>query len=234
MPLQGYQDWERVSFQSGFNLLSIEVAITANRANGAFNTEAWSNLLVSLFAPGGADFYQVQFVWYADQAATIQLGQNSVVVGPNSILQLDVPVQGPWLWIFVNVKAGGNATVVNFTFYAQVAAASSFDMNTFSTPLINGQSSVAISGTTDYIASNVYYGNAFLFARAATVNPVSILVMAYDWASGAFVNLMFWGNITNNINVQANIGCVAAPMKIRVTNGAVAAQVIAAILIATQ
>jgi|ERR1022692_746173 hypothetical protein len=219
MPLQGYQDWERVSFESGFNLLSIETSILINRANGAFNTEAWSNLLISLSAPGGSDHYQVMFVWYADQAATIELAQNFVVVGPNTLCNMAIPVQGPWLWIFVNVKAGANATAVNFTFYAQGVSYTQFDMNTYSTPLIGATSVLALNTSATLSMTAIYSGNCLLTVDGSVAAATfRVRVQYYDWATGGFLDLLRFVGMTGNPGLRQNLSLVSAPAQVIVDN----------------
>jgi hypothetical protein len=230
MPLQGYQDWERVSFQSGFNLLSIQTSITANRANGAFNTEAWANIQASCFAPGGSDHYQVMFVWYADQAATIELAQNYFVVGPNTICTMNVPVQGPWLWIFVNVKTGLNATAVNFTFYAQVPATNQFAMNTYTTPLIISNTAYGISAVNNFDATEVYSGNAFLHMRTSANNPATVNIQYWDWSTAALITYFAFDTAATTGEIREMIPLVAAPIRISVANGGVAQSILCSLV----
>jgi hypothetical protein len=226
MPLQGYQDWERVSFQSGFSVLAINTAITANRANGSFNTEAWNNLLISLLAPVGSDHYQVVFAWYADQAATIELAQNAVVVGPNTLCQLAIPVQGPWLWIFVNVKTGGNAGVVGFSFYAQTSGNAEYAMNTFSTPFLTSNTAYGISAVNNFDLTAVFYGNAFLHMRTSANNPATVNVNYWDWATAALIVYLAFDTAATTGEIREMIPLVAAPIRISVANGGVAQSIL--------
>jgi hypothetical protein len=222
MPQTGYQDWQRVAFQSGQSILNLKQAFTVGFTSASFPVSAWQYVQAFMQCPAGSDYYQVIFGWYADPQSTNLLASNSLVVGPGNILQLPVAVQGPYLVIFVTPHTGANAQVITMSFYGASARNSQFDMASYSGPLMFDQSAYAINQQKIFVLSNLYYGRGSLEVAVNAANPAKA-ALQYLFFSGAFyTGLETWGDLAVNLIIHQEVFLPAAPAQIVITNGGVA------------
>lgn len=222
MPLTGYQDWQRVNYLGGFNLLNVFTAVTVNTSFGPFNVQAWSSIQANLFAPGGADHYQVRFSFWADAAQTTLLATPFEIIAPNSLSSIPIPVQGPYMTVIVNPKVGGNATAVAFTFYGVTYSDTPFQVGLFSTPFITDNSAYAINGAKTFTVTAIYAGRVHFECKVQSANPAKARLEYYDFGSGTFIPYIRFGDIASNITLTEELPLVAGPVQIVVTNGGVA------------
>lgn len=222
MALTGYQDWERVSKANGDLILNITAAISANTTYGPFNLQAWESLAISLFPSVGADTYLVIFGWYQESAGINEVSQSQVVVGPNNLLQIPVPVQGPWLYIFIYPLAGGNATAVRFAFYGQSGVPSSWQMNTWSNAPIFDETSYTANQTKSLQLNTSIYGKALLFVQPLSAALSYVMPQYFDFGSNSWRKYTRYDGATLANPVRDEIPMLAAPWRVQVVNGGTA------------
>ncbi|SRR6266851_406200 len=230
MPLTGYQDWQRVNYVNGYQILNFNVAVTVQRIDGPFNVQAWNSLLVNLLAPGGADHYQVLFGWYADVAGSIAVASNFIVVGPNSLASMSIPVQAPYLFIFTTPKVGGNAALCNFWFYGQSGVPRALEIATYSSPFLVSNHAYAISATETDDITAIYNGNAHIHMRTSTNNPATVNVQYWDWGTAAFITYLALDSATTIGEIKQTIPMMASPTRILIANGAIAQSILCSLV----
>lgn len=226
MSLTGYQDWQRVNYETGYTLYEIAGPISATVNSTVFNVQAWQSVLMRLFAPAGSDYYVVNLYWYRDAAGTDSLAQQVCVIGPNSLANLPITVQGPYLQIYVDPSAGGNATTVYFNFFGQSSQPRAFEIGLFATPFIHNSSAYAASEVLNFDVTAIYAGKAFLSVYANSGAIVSVGAYYWDFTLKAFKEYAAFGHVAGYVIVNQEIPMMAAPTRVVVVNGATAQTIV--------
>jgi hypothetical protein len=222
MPLTGYQDWQRVNFAAGLIVASWNAAVSATQNIRAINVSAWTYLNVQMFNPGGGPLLNVQLVWFADSAFSVQVYNQNIILSSNMNTAFCVPVVTPWVQINLVPKATGNNTTIVLNVYGSNQYSTCFEFGTFSNPLTAGAHALGINGVSNDFTSFNYFGNALLHVWTSSANPCAVDVGYLDFATNAYITYLHYDAVALGAPLRELITVPASQLRITLTNGGVA------------
>lgn len=178
----GYPDYGRFAAHSDVLLTSfIEDTLTAQKTYGPFFCGGLTN--VALKGSPDAARAEYSLLWYNDNAGTILLGSDVMILRSASSSTLTFPVRGPWLQIQVNFSAYPNVHGMTAYTVPQTSANTGTDGigNWF---LRQGLVAVGAASTSTINATTTYGGEAHMFSYCGATSG-NILVSTTDLAGAA-------------------------------------------------
>lgn len=222
MTTPGYPDWERLIRAGGDPIATINQNITVTKTIGPFNVQQWASVMMFCVSAVGGDVYQINYLWYADQAQNTLLSSIFQVLGPNNQLPLNVPVAGPWLVVQVVPQAGGIAKPVVITLFGMASSFSTWAINTYSSALLQDSESYAANETINFFGADEFYGAAVLNVIPDHAAITGFDLQTYVWNNAAMVPLVQAKAIFAPDGFSQRIAMPAAHWQLTVVNGATA------------
>lgn len=219
MTTPGYPDWERLVRAGGDEVVTIRQNITATLTVGPFNVQQWSSVMMFALSDPAGDVYQINWLWYADNAQTNLLSSIFQVLGPNNQLPINVPVAGPWLVIRVVPKVGAINKLVVMTFFGMASSFSTWAVNTYSSALVQDQSNYIAGLSTTFFGSGEFYGAVILSVLPDHATIANINLQTYVWSASGFISLIKAEGISFPDGFVTRIALPAAHWQLTITNG---------------
>lgn len=227
----GNPDWQRRYGFSPVQLANYSFTDGVSYLTNTIDTNAFPNLLFTIFGPGTAAFNVLQIDWYNDANKTTLLITTTIVPTPSSECTIRVPVITRYFtitWQYVSGVGAGTWQVWVFGTTSNNDNQATQDTSTASI-IINA--TVAAGATVTTMAASTYQGPAMIAVSHGTNNSWDSWLEYYDTNLKAWTQ--FWivkGADKNSLAWTERIYLPYAPVRLNARNRDTVAQAMFATL----
>lgn len=223
MPIPGYTDFQRTQFAGGAILLNYTGTLTNGQLLGNFFVHQWSAINLHL-QQLGASTYAIRLTWFTDNTFSGGWQQPFFTVGPDTNINISVPVQAAVLQVDALLISGPGGDTVKVYMLGRTEETRGYELNEGQDrPLLTNNPAYGISQTQNFGLNYDYYGNAwFQVIPALTTNPIAVAIQYYDIGTPGNLVYLQWWNITRNAPINQMIPILAPPITVVIANGGAA------------
>lgn len=213
----GFPDFGRYTPVSGNTLISESVS-NGGYTSSVFSSAFYNTLVVSTATSSAANFYELNFLWYADSLGVTQIASSKYVLSPLNDNTWVVPVRSGWCQVTMTLLSGTTTESFWLSVFGSQNGFQNIGSEQAGKSLLQWNRNVGASGNSTVGPGPLAIGPATLSIWHAANNSWLASLYYFDPGTAAYVQFIAITGSTYGQGLITRISLPPSPVYVSITN----------------